>query len=151
MDSPLPDVVYDKDAAAKGQTNATAIADILKDLRVAVFKESTDLEWHREADILRMNPTLIIIHGSAFYSQTNGSDNAGKLLSFLEYMKDADTGFIVYTRVPVEEFERVVAERMPAAKHRFRFWQVPGGPHASFSDQATRRRLIQIVKEVLAT
>jgi len=151
MDSPLPDVVYDKDAASKGQTNATAIADILKDQRVVVIKESTDLEWHREADILRMNPALIIIHGSAFYSQTNGSDNAGKLVSFLESMKDAHSRFLVYTRVPVDDFERVVEQRMPGSKQRFRFWQVPGGPHASFSDPATRRKLTQLVKEVLGT
>jgi len=54
MDSPLPDVVYDHDAATKGQINATAIADILRDLPVDVVKESTDLEWRREADIARM-------------------------------------------------------------------------------------------------
>jgi len=151
MDSPLPEVVYDKSAVAKGQTNATVIADILKDLPVDVIKESTDLEWHREADIKRMNPALIIIHGSAFYSQTNGSDNAGKLLSFLESMKDADSQFLVYTRVSVDGLEAAVRQRIPGARARFRFWQVPGGNNANFNDPATRRRLIQIVHEVLGT
>ncbi len=151
MDSPLPEVVYDKEAAAKGQTNATAIADILKDLPVSVIKESTDLEWHREADIRRMNPTLIIIHGSAFYSHTNGSDNAGKLLSFLEYMKDGDSRFLIYTRVSTEGLEDALQQRIPAWKGRFRFWQIPGGKEASFSAPATRRKLIQITREALGT
>ena len=150
MDSPLPDVVYDKSAAAKGQTNATVIADILKDLPVDVIKESTDLEWHRETDIKRMNPALIIIHASAFYSQTNGSDNAGKLLSFLEYMKAADSRFLIYTRVSVAALESATLQRIPGAQERFRFWQVPGGSNASFNDPATRRKLTQIVHEVLA-
>jgi hypothetical protein len=150
MDSPLPDVVYDRAAAAKGQTNATVIADILRDLPVDVVKESTDLEWHREADIRRMNPALIIIHGSAFYSQTNGSDNAGKLLSFLEYMKGADSRFLVYSRVSVAPLEAATGQRIPDASRRFRFWQVPGGNTASFTDPATRRQLMQIVQEVLS-
>jgi TIR domain len=151
MDSPLPNVVYDKDAAAKGQTNATVIADILKELPVIVTKESTDLEWHRESDIRRMRPSLIIIHGSAFYSETNGSDNAGKLLSFLESMKDSNSRFLIYTRVSTDALESELQKRIPGWKTRFRFWQVPGGRNANFNDPATRRMLIQIVKEVLST
>jgi hypothetical protein len=149
MDSPLPDVVYDKDAAAKGQTNATAISDILKDLPVVVMKESTDLEWHREDEIRKLSPSLIIIHSSAFYSRTNGSDNAGKLISFLGYMKSSTVRFLIYSRVSPEGFERVVRERFPELSGRVQTWQVPGGPAASFNDPVTRRTLKELVRKVL--
>jgi hypothetical protein len=149
MDSPLPDVVYDKEAAAKGQTNASVLADILRDLPVSVLKESTDLEWHREEEMRRLNPSLIIIHSSAFYSKTNGSDNAGKLFSFLDYMKTTQTRFLIYSRVSPVEFEQAVRERIPALTQRVQTWQVPGGANASFTDPVTRRTLKQIVAKVL--
>jgi hypothetical protein len=150
MDSPLRDVVYDSVAFTKGQTNASIITEILKDLRVASAKEATDLEWRREAEVRRMDPDLIIIHASAFYSSTNGSDNAAKLVSFLESMRDTDTRFLVYSRVTTGVLERVVRQRMPGSEERIRFWQVPGGPAANFNEPATRRRLLQLVREVLS-
>jgi len=44
------------------------------------------------------------------------------------------------------DFERVIEQRIPASKQRFRFWQVPGGPHASLTTAESvtmLRRLIE--------
>jgi hypothetical protein len=144
MDSPLPEVVYDKSAAAKGQDQCDGDR---RHPEGPAGGRHQGVNRSRNGTVRQtssgMNPALIIIHGSAFYSQTNGSDNAGKLLSFLESMKDADSQSPrLHSRVRRRVRDSRLGSGYRRARARFRFWQVPGGNNANFNDPATRRRLI---------
>src|SRR5438552_7027425 len=66
MDSPLPDRVYDPETRKNGGTNADDITDIISDLPVVIEKENTSSLWHREDQVLRESPALIVIHRSCF-------------------------------------------------------------------------------------
>jgi hypothetical protein len=149
MDSQLPETVYDDDVAAKGLTNASTIGDVLRDLPISLRTESTTAEWHREQEIRRLDPSLIVIHGWAFYSRTSRSPNEGRLIELLDYMKTSRTRFLIYTRVSPEEFEQAVRERIPSLGARVRVWQVPGGANASFAEPASQRSLKELVLQML--
>ncbi len=100
MDSPLEGVVYNKKTWDSGGTNADEISDALKDLPILIYKETTSLLWHRDQQVLDMNPDLIIIHLSCFDSETDVKDSDKKFRSFLNYMRESHSRFLVYTRGP---------------------------------------------------
>src|SRR5205814_4712735 len=72
MDSPLSDRVYDPETRKNGGTNADDITDIISDLPVVIEKENTSPLWHREDQVLRESPALIVIHRSCFADSTVG-------------------------------------------------------------------------------
>jgi serine/threonine protein kinase len=74
MDSPLPDRVYDPETRKNGGTNADDITDILRDLPIVIEKENTSPLWHREDQVLRESPALIVIHRSCFADAAVGLD-----------------------------------------------------------------------------
>ncbi len=108
MDSPLPDRVYDPETRKNGGTNADDITDILRDLPIVIEKENTSALWHREDQVLRENPALIVIHRSCFADAATGFDPQSvsaqvadnKLETFLGYISlgNPNTKFLVYTR-----------------------------------------------------
>jgi len=50
-----------------GGTNADDLSDLLNDLPATLVKENTSWTWHREEEIVRQNPTLVVVHRSRFY------------------------------------------------------------------------------------
>ena len=108
MDSPLPDRVYDPETRKNGGTNADDITDILRDLPIVIEKENTSPLWHREDQVLRERPSLIVIHRSCFADAAVGFDPQStamqvadkKLESFLGYVSlgNPTTKFLTYTR-----------------------------------------------------
>ena len=70
MDSQHPERVYDSATRQAGGTNADDLTDLLRDLPVTLLKENTGSTWHREDQILRQNPSLILVHRSCFYDST---------------------------------------------------------------------------------
>jgi hypothetical protein len=149
LQSALPETTYDDDAAAAGQTNAVSIANALRDLPVSVTSESVAPGWHREDEIRRLDPSLVIIDSSAFYSRSTGSDHADRLLGVLEALQDTRIRFLIYTRASPAEFERAVRERIPVLATRVAVWQVPGGANASFAHAETQRALRELVTRML--
>jgi hypothetical protein len=69
MDSPLPGRAYDARTGASGGTNADDITDALRDMPVVIEKENTSATWHREDQVLRANPDLIVSHPSALVDE----------------------------------------------------------------------------------
>jgi hypothetical protein len=145
MDSKLPEMAYDN----RG-TNASLIADVLRELPVSLASEPTTSDWHRETEVRRLDPSLIIIDSSAFYSRTTGADNADRLLAVLDALQTTRVRFLIYTRLDPVPYERVLAERLPSLKARVHIWQVPGGANASFRDPQTQRKLKELVTRILA-
>ena len=98
MESTLPNLVFDPETRKTGGTNADDITDILKDLPVSLIAESTSLQWHREQQVLDLNPDLVIVHHSCFYDEMASGDPHEKFVSFLSFMSDSRAKYIVYTR-----------------------------------------------------
>jgi len=122
MDTLAPRGVYDPDTRSNSGTNADDLNDLLRDLPVVLHKETLGSTWHREDQILRQLPDLILIHRSAFFHSINlelgfgyhpfdDPDHAarfdrvyrlvdGKLMAFLGYVAlgDPQTKFLVYSR-----------------------------------------------------
>jgi serine/threonine protein kinase len=162
MDSPLPDRVYDPETRKNGGTNADDITDILRDLPIVIEKENTSPLWHREDQVLRERPSLIVIHRSCFADATVGLDPQStgiqvadkKIESFLGYtsLGNPTTEFLIYTRRSVDQDAWVLdlEKRFPQLKGRVVPLIVPGGAeHATFRDPETKRMLRQQVKSIL--
>lgn len=158
MDSAAPKQVYDPDTRAKYGTNADDLTQILQDLPIRTIKETTNLLWTREQQILDFNPALIIIHFSAFYVETNPSDSEKKLLGFLSFMASSKTVFLMYSKGLEKEMTRL--EELQLIKdlgflssgipeERFHLLPMPGGDRATFRDPATARRVKLRVKALL--
>lgn len=162
MDSTLPDRIYDPETRKNGGTNADDITDILRDLPIVLQKENTSPLWHREDQILREKPALIMIHRSCFADAALGFDPQSpakqiadkKVESFLGYVSlgNPTTKFLTYTRNAGDQTGWVadLEKRFPQLKGRVVAVTVPGGPeHASFRDPETKTLLRQEVKSIL--
>lgn len=147
MDSQHPARVYDPATRQAGGTNADDLTDLLRDLPVTLLKENTGSTWHREDQILRQNPSLILVHRSCFYDSTQLGDPlldrkyagllyqwpADKLEAFMGYIAQGNprTRFVVYSRQGwPSDAERIawmtgVERRFPAMKGRLASYMVP--------------------------
>ncbi|MEO6214079.1 MAG: serine/threonine-protein kinase [Vicinamibacterales bacterium] len=162
MDSTVPERVYDPQTRKEGATNADDITDILRDLPVELHKENTSAMWHREDEVLKQHPSLVMMHLSSFAEPT--ADPASPLQrnaqertrSFLGYVALAEqrTKFVVYSRGFPTETERAewVGEtegRFPALKGRLQLMHIPGDLQASFRSPPTRQAVRDTVKALL--
>jgi serine/threonine protein kinase len=162
MDSPLPDRVYDPETRKNGGTNADDITDILGGLPIVIEKETTSPLWHREDQVLRENPALIVIHRSCFADAAVGFDPQStaaqvadkKIESFLGYISlgNPNTKFLVYTRRSGDQasWESDLQKRFPQLSGRIVVLTIPGGSeHATFRDPNTAKMVRQNVKSIL--
>ncbi|HAF14124.1 MAG TPA: hypothetical protein DCK99_10595, partial [Blastocatellia bacterium] len=162
MDSPLPDRVFDPETRKNGGTNADDITDILRDLPIVIEKETTSSLWHREDQVLRESPALIVIHRSCFADINVGFDPQAtatqvadkKIESFLGYisLSNPNTKFLVYTRRPGDQssWTADLERRFPQLKGRVFTIHVTGGrEHATFRDATTAQALRQQVQAIL--
>lgn len=168
MDSPLPGRVYDPRTLASGGTNADDITDILRDLKVVLHKETTSAAWHREDQVVKQRPLLVVAHLSSLRDsggQVEGSP-LDELLqhvawdrfrTFLAYVASTEpqTRFLVYSRGfanPEEraEFIQQLEQRFPVLHERVFLMHVPGEHNATFRDPDTARTLKRQVEAMLA-
>jgi hypothetical protein len=170
MDSPLSGRVYDPRTASSGGTNADDITDALRDLPVAIEKENTSAVWHREDQVLRSNPDLIVSHLSALLDERVGQGQEAiqehnfrnatdRLLLFFGYVAATNprTRFLVYSRHAFIDSE-VAAQwvkdwetRLPAMRGRLHTFIVPGGRQATFRDAGTARILRERVAAIIGS
>lgn len=97
MDSSHPTRVYDKEILAAGGTNADVISDILLDLPIRRQRETIGPSWHRDEEILKFQPYLIIIHFSGFNQGYQNTPRV-RLKSFINFFAESDTRFLIYSR-----------------------------------------------------
>ena len=168
MDSPLPGRVYDPRTAAAGGTNADDITDALRDLPILIEKENTSPMWHREEQVLRQNPDLIVSHLSCLFDERVAPEGdparqqlfdvaVERLISFFAYVAENNprTRFFIYSRGRFQLYggaEKFLADteaRFPDLRGRLQAWTVPV-PHdqATFRDPNIAR---QIRERVMAT
>jgi serine/threonine protein kinase len=169
MDSPLPGRVYDPRTLAEGGTNADDITDALRGLSAALEKENTSPTWHREDQVLRSNPDLIVSHLSALYDARRGQgseagrelifrDAVERLVLFFGYVARANprTRFLVYSRTNFEDPGSAAQwvndweTRLPPLRGRLHVFDVPGDTEsASFRDPATARALSERIAAII--
>lgn len=170
MDSQHPARVYDPATRQAGGTNADDLTDLLRDLPVTLLKENTGSTWHREDQILRQNPSLILVHRSCFYDSTLLGDPvldskyrdrlyqwpADKLDAVMGYIAQGNprTRFVVYSRQGwPSDAERIawmtgVERRFPAIKGRLSSYMVPLD-RATFRDPRTGEEIRKITIAML--
>lgn len=105
MDSHHPSRVYDPETVEAGGTNADVISDILLDLPIRRQRESISPDWHRDEEMLQFDPDLIVIHYSGF-RQEDSSGPRERLKLLIQFFKDTDTRFLVYSRQPEANLRR---------------------------------------------
>jgi serine/threonine protein kinase len=175
MDTLAPAGVYDSNTRRNSGTNADDLNHELRDLPVALHKETVGSTWDREDQILKQQPDLILIHRSAFFHSINHeldlpfedeieeersrrfyafADN--RLVAFLGHVGLASpkTSFLVYSRGWTDEqrneWTREVENRFPSLKGRVTTLRIPVGPNgASFRDTATAQLVRDYVKSIL--
>jgi len=172
MDSQHPARVYDPATRQSGGTNADDLTDLLRDLPVVLMKENTGPSWHREDQILRQNPSIILVHRSCFYDSTLLGDPAldekyrdqlypwpaDKLEAFMGYVAQANpqTRFVVYSRRGwPSDAERLawmtgVERRFPTLKGRLHSYNVPLD-RATFRHSQTGEEIRKIVVGLLGS
>src|SRR5262249_21284968 len=97
MDSASASRVYDEETRVANGTNADVISDILADLPIQRQKELIGAEWHRDEEIRRFGPALIIIHYSGF--NPDGDDGPRERLKILlSFFAETRTKFLIYSR-----------------------------------------------------
>jgi hypothetical protein len=98
MDSPNPARVYDSATLAANGTNADVISDVLSDLPIRRQKEAIGPDWHRDEEIRRFHPDLVIIHYSGFYPEGyEGPRDRLKVL--IKFFEKTPTQFLIYSRL----------------------------------------------------
>jgi len=170
MDSQHPARVYDPATRRAGGTNADDLTDLLRDLPVTLLKENTGPTWHREDQILKQNPALVLVHRSSFYDSTQLGDPlldqkyagllyqwpADKLEAFMGYIAQGNsrTRFVVYSRQGwPSDAERIVwmtgvERRFPVMKGRLASYMVPLN-RATFRDPLTGAEIRKIAIAML--
>jgi hypothetical protein len=162
MDSAFENRVYDETTRKNGGTNADDITEVLRDLPITIVKELTSKAWDREAEILKVNPALVVVHRSCFMSfpPDQVADvfplTENRFLAFLGYVSTLNphTKFLVYSRGSFEgekvadEWRAGVERRFPALAGRVTPWRVPQ-TRATFRDPLTGRELKEEVERQL--
>lgn len=127
MDSHEEGCVYCIDTYSKGGSNTDDILKVLSELHLIVHTIPTNINWSDEQRVIDLTkriyeeteePALIIIHASAFYSETKEIEANKKLIIFLESLKNENVRILVYTRgLPADSpddleqrFENVVSK-----------------------------------------
>ena len=166
MDS--PGRVYDPATEAAGGTNADDLSDALADLPVILHKESTSSMWHREEQVRRQNPDLVISHLSCLLDARKADNDAleehlfdlaqQRLTLFFGYLGTSNprTRFLIYSRSRFATPELAnawvgnVVARFPHLEGRLHTMSMPGGrAAATFRDPATARMFRDQVKAIL--
>ena len=121
MDTFAPRGVYDEETRRKSGTNADVLSDVLGELPVVTQKETIGSTWDREVQVLNQNPSLILVHRSAFFHSMNQDLGVGypgdgeplsddfvrlyeiaenKLIAFMGFIAQGkrETKFVVYSR-----------------------------------------------------
>src|SRR5216684_1167193 len=127
--------------------------------RLRFEKENTSPLWHREDQVLRESPALIVIHRSCFADAAAGFDPQStaalvadkKIESFLGYISlgNPSTKFLVYTRRSGDQssWTADMEKRFPQLAGRIHAVTVRGGPeHATFRDPETAKMVRENVK-----
>jgi hypothetical protein len=121
MDTYAARGVYDEETRRKSGTNADVLSDVLGDLPIITQKEAIGSTWDREFQILMQQPSLVLVHRSAFFHSMNQDLGIGypeasgdysdafnrlyqiadnKLIALLGFLAEGSqsTRFLVYSR-----------------------------------------------------
>ena len=153
MDSKEPEMVYNPPG-----TNTDDIRDILRYLPIKPpMEELIYAEWDGAEIMSQLDPDLIIIHNSAFYTSTTAADPAKRFSAFLLAMEDTHTKFLIYSRADTfsdeAKIKKYFEDTYPFLKGRVDVLWVPKGDaqYCNYWDCSdTREKLRRKVKSLLS-
>lgn len=162
MDSPYVDRVYDPETLKTGGTNADDITDALRELPVTLIKENTSSVWHRENEVLKFMPDLVVMHRSAFFTFPKEREgelyplNDNKVVAFMGYVATVNprVKFIIYSRHSFEsdafaaQWRSDAVQRFPVLEGKIETWRVPLD-RATFRHPLTAQELRRSVERAL--
>ncbi len=162
MDSPYAARVYDAKTLKSGGSNADDITDALREMPITLIKENTGSTWHREPEIVKVNPDLVVLHRSCFYTFPEEKLDElypvtdDKLVAFMGYLVTLHprVKFIVYSRHSFEndadaaKWREDAAARFPGLTGRIETWRVPLDS-ATFRHPVTAQQLRTSVERAL--
>lgn len=155
MDSPHPRRVYDQETLAASGTNADVISDILSDLPIRRQKEAIGPEWHRDQEIRRFRPDLIIIHYSGF-NQEDSSGPRERLKILIKFLADTPTRFLIYSRAREVDLNANLSTLLadlyaehPGLQQRIRAFGVLDYGPPRWINTVTGTQLKLVVKDIL--
>ncbi len=155
MDSPHPARVYDEETLNANGTNADVLSDILAGLAVRRQKEAIGPDWHRDEEILRFGPDLVIIHYSGF-RQEDGSGPRTRLKLLIRFLAGSDTKLLIYSRAPesrlradVDELLQDLYEDYSDLRERIHVFGVTDYGPPKWLDAGTSGNLKLRVKDIL--
>lgn len=155
MDSAHPARIYDDDIRDSGATNADILSDIMADLPVRTQKELISPSWHRFEAMKQFDPDLIVIHYSGF-KQEDARGDRPQLRLLLEYFKNSDTEFLVYSRASQawldKAMDKVMAELYeddPELKSRIEIFPLLEYGEPYWKDQGPAQGIKLKIKEML--
>jgi len=155
MDSPHPARVYDEETLSANGTNADVLSDILSDLAVRRQKEAIGPDWHRDEEILRFGPDLVIIHYSGF-RQEDGSGPRTRLKLLIRFLAGSDTKVLIYSRAPesqlranVDKLLQDLYEDYSGLRERIHVFGVTDYGPPKWLDAGTSGNLKLRVKDIL--
>jgi len=152
MDSKEPEMVYNPPG-----TNTDDIRDILRYLPIKPpMEELIYAEWDGAEIMSQLDPDLIIIHNSAFYTSTTTADPAKRFGAFLWGMEDTRTKFLIYSRADTfsdeAKIKKYFEDTYPFLKGRVDVLWIPKGDaqYCNYWDCSdTREKLRRKVKSLL--
>lgn len=147
-------LVYDIESKKKGRTNFDDIYESLRgDKSLQLRRVQTYEGWTDFDSFDQLEPNLVILHASAFYSSTKPRDEEQLLQGFLSHVASMPTkpAVVVYSRSIGAEDEgkyvRAMLAKIPALNGRLYAFHVPqgrtesGNSVASFRTTANSQRL----------
>ena len=105
--------VYNPDVFDAGGTNADEISLVLSAAHlppdIVFVKESLTETWilNRAGELNELDPDLIVVHGSGFSGDGDGTDRNGTFIPFVKSVSDRQTPMIVYSRALGESSTKI--------------------------------------------
>lgn len=176
MDTTAPGGVYESDTRLRGGTNAEDLGKVLHDLVPnGIRQEAISSTWEAEAQVLGMQPSLVVLHRSMFFHSLNTEFNFPtndvrwptlyrvadeRVKSFIGLIgtTESKTKFLIYSRGTDpnwltlsfrEQWRKELEDRFPKLKGRIETMVIPGGVQGSFRNPETANAMRKTVAELL--
>ena len=159
LDAPFRETVYDIERYLKKETNADAVKEIIQNklgMKTEVIPIKTDPSWLHENSrfkvILSLEPDVIVMHTSTFYSPVGVQVTIDNLHRSLKYFADHSKAEILLYGSHFKplggltRYKQFLIRMIPSLKGRVTLIKIPS---RTFKSSETERTLSKAVREIL--
>lgn len=159
LDAPYRETVYDIDNYLQHRTNANAVKDILlsgKLVDINVATRTTGSDWlnnyNRCDEVINIEPDLIILHTSSFFTPRGVEETRKNLYRSLKYLSiNTNSKFLIYGSYfrhfgGVSNYKRYLLKIIPELESRLTIILIQ---NRSFHGSRVSRQIVGTVKAIL--